>query len=143
MLQEFTHLLSDLLEAGVPLSQALQILHRETAKGAAQEQWKALHNSVVDGWSVGRRHGAVSETFSGVYVAMVRAGETGGFLSLVLGQIAEVQNRDKELRSRVIAALIYPAVLLALAVGVLVFLLVFFIPRFQGIFAGFDAALPS
>ena len=141
-LQEFTHLLSDLLEAGVPLSQALQILQRETASKAACEQWKALHDAVVDGCSLGDAMSRFPQTFSGVYVAMVRAGETGGFLGLVLSQIAEVQNRDRELRSRVLSALIYPAVLMVLAVGVLIFLMVFFIPRFQTIFEGFDAALP-
>ena len=51
--------------------------------------------------------------------------------------------RDKELRAKILAALMYPAVLLFLAVGVLIFLMVFFIPRFQTLFEGFDAALPA
>jgi type IV pilus assembly protein PilC len=72
----------------------------------------------------------------------VQAGEAGGFLDLVLGQIADFQSREKELRSKMMTAMLYPAILLVLAVGVLVFLLVFFIPRFQLIFAGFGAALP-
>jgi type II secretory pathway component PulF len=60
----------------------------------------------------------------------------------VLAQIAEFQAREKELRAKVMSALMYPAVLLVLAAGVLIFLLVFFIPRFQTLFQGFDAALP-
>jgi len=75
-------------------------------------------------------------------VAMVQAGETGGFLDLVLAQIADFQAREKELRSKVMAAMLYPAILFVLAVGVLVFLLTFFIPKFQSIFSGFGAALP-
>src|SRR6185295_4000356 len=82
------------------------------------------------------------ETFPRVYVAMVQAGETGGFLDLVLAQIADFQGREKELRSKVMTALLYPTILLVLALGVLIFLLVFFIPRFQTIFAGFGASLP-
>jgi type II secretory pathway component PulF len=73
---------------------------------------------------------------------MVESGEAGGFLDVVLAQIADFQAREKEMRAKVVAALMYPAVLLVLALLVLVFLLVFFIPRFQTLFEGFDAALP-
>ena len=83
------------------------------------------------------------ETFPKVYVAMVEAGETGGFLDVVLAQIADFQAREKDLRGKVTAALAYPAILLVLALGVLIFLLVFFIPRFQQIFRGFNAELPQ
>src|SRR5438034_3427402 len=82
------------------------------------------------------------DTFPRVYVAMVEAGETGGFLDVVLGQIADFQAREKELRAKVMAALLYPAILFLLATGVLIFLLVFFIPRFQLIFADFGGKLP-
>jgi type II secretory pathway component PulF len=73
---------------------------------------------------------------------MVQAGETGGFLDLVLAQIADFQAREKELRSKVMTAMLYPSILFSLAIGVLIFLLTFFIPRFQGIFKGFGADLP-
>src|SRR5258708_29117522 len=73
---------------------------------------------------------------------MVEAGETGGFLDVVLNQIADFQAREKEMRSKVMTALLYPTILLVLALAVLIFLLVFFIPRFQLIFAGFGAKLP-
>jgi type II secretory pathway component PulF len=73
---------------------------------------------------------------------MVQAGETGGFLDLVLAQIADFHAREKELRSKVMTAMLYPCILLVLALAVLVFLLTFFIPRFQTIFSGFGAALP-
>ena len=68
--------------------------------------------------------------------------ETGGFLDVVLAQIADFQAREKELRSKVVTAMLYPTILLVLGAGVLIFLLVFFIPRFQAIFSGFGAALP-
>jgi type II secretory pathway component PulF len=86
--------------------------------------------------------GQSPDTFPKVYVAMVEAGEAGGFLDLVLAQIADFQARDKELRGKVSAALIYPLVLLFLAVSVLIFLMVFFIPRFKTLFEGFGADLP-
>ena len=74
------------------------------------------------------------ETFPRVYVAMVEAGETGGFLDVVLAQIAEFQSREKELKSKVLTAMFYPCILLVLAIGVLIVLLTFFIPKFQNIF---------
>jgi type II secretory pathway component PulF len=86
--------------------------------------------------------GKSPETFPRVYTAMVQAGETGGFLDLVLAQIADFQAREKDLRSKVTAAMLYPCVLLFLALAVLVFLLTFFIPKFQVIFSGLGAALP-
>src|SRR6185369_15624482 len=64
------------------------------------------------------------------------------FLDVVLGQIADFQAREKEMKSKVTTALLYPVILLVLALGVLVFLLVFFIPRFQMVFVGFGATLP-
>jgi type II secretory pathway component PulF len=73
---------------------------------------------------------------------MVEAGETGGFLDVVLAQIADFQAREKEMRAKVMTALLYPTILLVLALGVLTFLLVFFIPRFQKLFEGFGAKLP-
>jgi type II secretory pathway component PulF len=142
MLENFTRLLSSLLAAGVPLSRALVILYREALSPAAGEKWKAVHDLVVDGMSLANAMARFPETFPRVYVAMVEAGETGGFLDLVLGQIADFQSRDKELRGKVFSAMIYPVVLLFLALGVLVFLMMFFIPRFKVLFEGFDAALP-
>ncbi len=142
VLQEFTHQLSSLLSAGVSLSRALQVLSGEAASSGAQAIWKGLRDLVVDGWSLADAMSRYPHVFSSVYIAMVRAGETGGFLDLVLEQITELQARERELRSRVMTALIYPAVLLALAAVVLTFLLVFFIPRFTLVFDTFDAALP-
>jgi len=141
-LENFTRLLSSLLAAGVPLSRALVILYKEASAPAASAKWKAIHDLVIDGMSLADAMAKSPETFPRVYTAMVQAGETGGFLDLVLAQIADFQSREKELRSKVMTAMLYPTILLVLALGVLVFLLTFFIPRFQLVFAGFGAALP-
>src|SRR5581483_1586041 len=141
-LEDFTRLLSSLLAAGVPLSRALVILYKESTNPAAQAKWKEIHDSVVDGVSLADSMAKSPETFPRVYTAMVQAGETGGFLDLVLAQIADFQAREKDLRSKVMAAMLYPCVLLTLALAVLVFLLTFFIPKFQVIFKGLGAALP-
>src|SRR5881394_3052251 len=142
VLENFTRLLSSLLAAGVPLSRALVHLTKQASAPAAKAKWKEIHDLVVDGMSLADAMAKSPETFPRVYVAMVEGGETGGFLDVVLGQIADFQTREKEMRSKVMAAMLYPAILLGLALCVLVFLLVFFIPRFQTIFTGFGGHLP-
>jgi type II secretory pathway component PulF len=141
-LENFTRLLSSLLAAGVPLSRALVILHKEASSPVAAVKWKEIHDYVIDGMSLADAMAKSPKVFPRVYVAMVQAGETGGFLDLVLAQIADFQSREKELRSKVMTAMLYPTILLVLALGVVVFLLTFFIPRFQSVFAGFGASLP-
>jgi len=142
MLESFTRLLSSLLAAGVPLSRALVILCKESSSPAAAAKWKAIYDSVVDGISLADSMATMPETFPRVYVAMVSAGETGGFLDLVLAQIADFQAREKDLKSKVSAAMLYPAILLVLAIGVVILLMTFFIPRFQTMFAGLGGQLP-
>src|SRR4029079_581636 len=122
-LENFTRLLSSLLAAGVPLSRALVILHKEAATPAAAAKWKEIHNSVVDGMSLADSMAKSPDTFPRVYTAMVQAGETGGFLDLVLSQIADFQAREKELKSKVMSAMLYPCILLVLAIGVLALML--------------------
>ncbi|HYG22793.1 MAG TPA: type II secretion system F family protein [Verrucomicrobiae bacterium] len=141
-LENFTRLLSSLLAAGVPLSRALVILYRESSNPMVSAKWKEIHDRVVDGMSLADAMAKSPETFPRVYTAMVQAGETGGFLDLVLSQISDFQAREKDLKSKVMTAMLYPMILLVLALGVLVFLMVFFIPRFQKIFAGFGGDLP-
>ena len=141
-LENFTRLLSSLLAAGVPLSRALVILQREASSPAARAKWKEVHDFVVDGLSLADAMAKSPDTFPRVYVAMVEAGEAGGFLDVVLAQIAEFQSREKELKSKVMTAMLYPCILLVLALVVLTVLLVFFIPKFQRVFASIHGSLP-
>lgn len=139
----FTRQLAALLRAGVPLASALNQLRQETTHKGAAVVWEQLHDMVSDGAALTDAMAQFPKVFSRVYTAMVRAGETGGFLDLVLDQIAEFQTRDRDLKAKVASALIYPCVLAVLAIAVVVFLMVFFIPRFQAMFDDFGAALPA
>ncbi|MFG0249767.1 MAG: type II secretion system F family protein [Phycisphaeraceae bacterium JB051] len=141
-LERFTRELANLLTAGVPLSKALQIIVRESSRMNSNQQFRAIHDDVVGGMSLADAMARWPRSFSDVYVAMVHAGETGGFLDEVLIQIAELRNREQELVGRVKGALIYPVVLATVASGVMIFLLTFFIPRFTSIFADFGGQLP-
>lgn len=138
----FTRELANLLGAGVSMSRALHILSEEAAKPAARRQWSAIREDVVGGMSLADALALRPDSFPGVYVAMVRAGEAGGFLDAVLGQIADFRERERDLKGKAKSALVYPAVLAVLAVMVMIFLLIYFIPRFAAIFEEFGGALP-
>ncbi|MDK2971064.1 MAG: ral secretion pathway protein [Candidatus Sumerlaeota bacterium] len=140
--EQFTRQLASLLAAGVSLSRALQILSRESSRPLIAARWKRLREMVVDGMSLADAMARQPDVFPRIDTAMVRAGETGGFLPLVLGQVADFQSRDREVRSRLVSAMTYPAVLMALTVAVVIFLMTFFIPRFQTMFEGLGAPLP-
>ena len=140
--EAFTRELSNLLGAGLSISRALALLKREASNPAAKEMWTKIHDDVIGGESLADTLTQFPTTFSTVYVAMVRAGETGGFLHVVLQQISDFRQREQDLKSRVKSAMIYPIALAVVASGVLIFLLTFFIPRFSSIFAQFGEKLP-
>lgn len=142
VVEAFHRELANLLTAGVPMMRALNILCRETSHPAARKQWSAIHEDVAGGTSLADAMSKWPRSFPNVNVAMVRAGETGGFLDVVLTQIADFQSRQRSLKSKVRSSFAYPAVLAVLAIGVLAFLLTYFIPRFSKLFMDFGEALP-
>jgi len=139
----FTRQLANLLAAGVPMSRTLNILSREATRVGAKKLWATVHDQVAGGMSLADALSLHPRVFSPIYVAMVRAGETGGFLDLVLEQIATFRAREADLKGRVKGALVYPIILAVLAAGIIVFLLTFFIPRFSQMFAEFGGSLPA
>ena len=141
-LENFTRLLSSLLAAGVPLSRALVILCKEASNPVSAAKWREVHDLVIDGMSLADAMAKSPETFPRVYTAMVEAGEAGGFLDVVLAQIAEFQAREKDLKAKVMTAMLYPCILLVLAIVVLIVLLTFFIPKFQNVFNSIHGTLP-
>ena len=141
--EAFTRELANLLAAGVPMNRSLNILRREASHPVAKRQWAAIHDDVAGGESLAAAMSKWPRSFPAVHVAMVRAGEAGGFLDVVLAQIADFRSRERDLMSRVKGAMVYPIILTVLAAGVLVFLMTYFIPRFSGIFASLGGALPA
>ncbi|NLH41642.1 MAG: type II secretion system F family protein [Planctomycetes bacterium] len=141
--ESFTRQLANLLAAGIPLSRALSILSHEAAKPAAARLWATVHDQVAGGMPLADALSLHPRAFPPVNVAMVRAGETGGFLDVVLEQIATFRAREQELKDKVASALLYPVILSVLATGILVFLLIYFIPRFSTMFAEYGGSLPG
>lgn len=141
--ESFTRELANLLAGGVPLSRSLGLLKRESSNPNAKALWSAIHDDVIGGTSLADALAKWPRSFSSVYVAMVRAGEAGGFLDVVLNQIADFRTREQDLKGKVKAAMVYPIILGILAVGVLVFLLIYFIPKFNDLFNQFGGNLPA
>jgi type II secretory pathway component PulF len=141
--ETFSRELANLLAAGVPITRGLSILRRESSNPAARAQWSAIYDDVSGGMPLAEAMARWPRSFPGVYVAMVHAGETGGFLDVVLMQIAEFRARERDLKGKFRNAMAYPCILAVLAVAVVIFLMTFFIPSFSGIFRDFGADLPA
>lgn len=141
--ETFSRELANLLAAGVPITRGLSILRRESSNPAARAQWSAIYDDVSGGMPLAEAMARWPKSFPAVYVAMVHAGETGGFLDVVLMQIAEFRARERDLKGKFRNAMAYPTVLAVLAIGVLIFLMTFFIPRFSGIFASVGGNMPG
>ncbi len=141
-LVQFTQQLATLLGAGQPLDRALGILlelpEDETAKRTIADIRDAVRGGSSLSTALDRQHG----TFSRLYVNMVRAGEAGGSLHETLSRLADYLERSRELQGRIINALIYPAILLAMVGLSLLFLLGYVVPQFALMYESLDAELP-
>ena len=141
--EQFTRELANLLAAGLPLARALQLLRREASQPGAKNVWGAIHDDVVGGTSLADSMAKWPKAFSSVYVAMVRAGEAGGFLHVVLQQIADFRTREQDLKGKVKSAMIYPAFLSVFGTLVVIGLLTWFLPKMKTMFDEFGGNLPA
>lgn len=138
----FSRQLSTLIDAGVPLVQGLGILTQQIENKAFKTVIDKLKTDIESGSSIHEAMAKHPEAFEELYVSMVRAGELGGVLDVTLDRLASYLEAAEDLKSKVRGAMIYPAVVFSIAIGVVIFLMVFIIPRFKSIFESFDAELP-
>ncbi len=134
--------LGDLLKAGVPLMRGLRLLGARKSRPRLAAVFQELADAVADGSELAEAMTARPEVFPRVHVAMVRAGEKGGFLEAVFTRLGEFVGAQAELRGKVIGNLIYPAVLVAFGVLVLGVMFGVFIPMFQPLFDRMQDRLP-
>lgn len=139
---QFTQQLATLLGAGQPLDRALAILLDLPESAQARRVVERIRDAVRGGAPLSAALDQQHGLFPRLYVNLVRAGEAGGNVHEALRRLADYLERSARLRSRVINALIYPAILLLLIGGSLAFLLAVVVPRFQALFEGLDAELP-
>lgn len=136
----FAHELSVLLEAGIPLLEALHTLNEQAGGGGALD---GVIARVAEGARLSDALAAEPAAFDALFVAMVAASERHGQLAPTLRAHAAYLQWSDTLRARLVAAAIYPSALLAAGGAVLLFLLLFVLPRFAGVFDGIGAELPA
>lgn len=135
--------LADLLGSGVPLLRALDSLIKSTVNPALKELLREIRASVSEGKSFTDTLREYPEVFPILHTAMIQAGERAAFLEDVLRSLSGFIERFEELRSKVMGALIYPALLATLGTVVMVAALVFFVPKFEPLLAATKKPLPS
>ena len=137
-----TRELATLLRAGLPLDRALEILIGLADSPPVAALLQGIRDDVRGGKALSQALDARREVFSRFYVNIIRAGEAGGALGTVLSRLADTMERNKELRESVISALIYPTILVSVAVLSLMLILAYVVPQFEQTFAQAGRALP-
>lgn len=137
-----TRQLASLVQSGLPLDETLQVAARQARKEKTKGILLQTRSRVVEGRSLAQALGENPKAFDHMYCAMVRAGESTGFLGAVLERLAEYTESGQHLRQKVQAALIYPIVLLAVSVTVIGCLMAFVVPKLVSIFENSNQDLP-
>src|SRR3954467_4665909 len=145
VLMIFTRQLATLIDAGLPLLRGLNVLAKQERDTVLKTTINKLADSVQGGSTFSEGLAQHPRLFNDLYVNMVKAGELGGVLEVVLTRLAEFQEKAQKIKNKVVAAMVYPLIVMVLAVGIMTFLLVFIVPRFEAIFHDMlgDKPLPT
>lgn len=139
----FTRQLATLIDAGLPIMRSLAILREQVESVIFRNKIQEISNHIESGGSLSEAFAAHPKIFDKLYVNMVRAGEVGGVLEVVLNKVATFLEKRQALMSKVKSAMMYPVVVLALAGGIVSFILIKIIPNFIEIFETLGAELPG
>ena len=134
ILTQFTRQLATLVNAGLPLMRGLEVLKRQMKDPQMLEALNGISDNISAGGTFSESLTAYPKIFDKLYVNMVKAGEAGGVLEVVLGRLAEFAEKSERIRNKVKGAMIYPCVVLVAAIGITWFLLVMVIPKFEQVF---------
>lgn len=134
LLMIFTRQLATLIDAGLPLLKGLEVLGKQEKDEVLRRVIGNLSDSVQGGSTFSESLGQHPRIFSRLFVNMVKAGELGGVLEVVLNRLAEFQEKAQKLKNKVVSAMTYPVIVLGIALLILVFLLTVIVPKFEQIF---------
>jgi type IV pilus assembly protein PilC len=134
ILMIFTRQLATLIDSGLPLLRSLNVLAKQERDKVLKKAINKLADSVQGGSSFSDALALHPKIFNNLYVNMVKAGEVGGVLELVLNRLSEFQEKAAKIKNKVLSAMVYPIIVVTMAVGIMSFLLVFIVPRFEAIF---------
>jgi type IV pilus assembly protein PilC len=142
MLCTFTRQFSTLQDAGLPMLRSLRILERQMKPSALKNSLIDVVEDVESGSSLSEALAKHPKCFDRLYVNMVKAGEAGGALEIILQRLAEFKEKSQTLKRKIIGAMVYPAVVILVAVSILTFIMINIIPKFKKIFDEFGMKLP-
>jgi type IV pilus assembly protein PilC len=138
----FTRQLATLIDSGLPLLRSLTVLEKQEPHPVLRATVGALAENVQGGSTFSESLAQHPKIFNKLYVNMVKAGELGGVLEIVLNRLAEYQEKAQKLKNKIVSAMVYPVIVMFIAVAILVFLMIFIVPKFKEMFANTDQELP-
>jgi type IV pilus assembly protein PilC len=138
----FTRQFATMIDSGLPMVQALDILAKQTENKIFQKILKAIKEDVESGGTLSEAMAKHPRQFDNLYTNMINAGENGGILDVILERLSQHMEKAMRLKREIKAAMIYPAVVVSAAGIVTSILLIFVIPTFADLFSGFGSALP-
>ncbi len=139
---QFTRQLSTLQDAGLPILRSIQILADQQKPGLMKNILGSVGEDVEGGATLSEAFSKHPKAFNRLYVNMIAAGETGGVLDVICQRLAEFMEKAERLKRKVVGAMIYPAVVILFAGGIVTGIMIFVVPKFQEIFKDFGATLP-
>lgn len=143
LLMIFTRQLATLIDSGLPLLRGLTVLSKQEPNPVLRGTINALADTVQSGSTFSEALAQHPKIFNKLYVNMVKAGELGGVLELVLTRLAEYQEKAQKLKNKIVSAMVYPVIVMFIAVAILVFLMLVIVPKFEAMFAEMgDEKLP-
>jgi type IV pilus assembly protein PilC len=134
ILMIFTRQLATLIDSGLPLLRGLNVLAKQERDAVLRNTTNKLADAVQSGSTFSEALAQHPFIFNELYVNMVKAGELGGVLELVLGRLAEFQEKAAKIKNKVVAAMVYPMIVMTMAIAIMAFLMVFIVPKFEAIF---------
>src|SRR6476661_5609729 len=141
-LVSFTRQLSTLQDAGLPILRSLQILETQQKPGLLKAIIGGVADEVEGGGTLSDAMANYPKAFDKLYVNMINAGEAGGVLDIILSRLADFMEKAAKLKKKVIGAMIYPAVVITIAIAIVSMIMIFVIPKFEDIFRDFKLDLP-
>jgi type IV pilus assembly protein PilC len=138
----FTRQFSTLQDAGLPVLRSLKILEGQMKPGVLKNALMDVVDDVEGGSTLSEAFAKHPKCFDRLYVNMVKAGEAGGALEVILQRLADFKEKAQSLKRRITGAMVYPIAVILVAVGILSFIMIYIIPKFQKIFADFQMKLP-
>ncbi len=139
----FTRQLSTLQDAGLPILRSLQILEDQNKPGLMKAIVGGVADEVEGGGTLSDAMSKYPKAFDKLYVNMINAGELGGVLDIILSRLADFMEKAAKIKKKVIGAMIYPAVVISIAVAIVSLIMIFVIPKFVQIFKDFKVDLPG